>query len=64
VLAQIAELDSSAATSIHATLIVIEEVMSVATHSKTRRAVRRRRRLARRSREAELRKARRPATRC
>jgi len=33
----------------------IEEVIVVATHSKTRRAVRRLRRLARRRREAEIR---------
>ena len=39
--------------------IVIEEVSIVATHSKTRRAVKRIRRLARRRREAELGKARR-----
>ena len=39
--------------------IVIEEVTIVATHSKTRRAVQRLRRLARRRREAELREARR-----
>jgi hypothetical protein len=38
--------------------IVIEEVSIVATHSKTRRAVKRIRRLARRRREAELKKTR------
>jgi hypothetical protein len=38
--------------------VVSEEVRIVATHSKTRRAVRRIRRLARRRREAELKKAR------
>jgi len=37
---------------------VIEEVSIVATHSKTRRAVKRIRRLARRRREAELKKTR------
>jgi hypothetical protein len=46
----------------HVTSIVIEEVSIVATHSKTRRAVQRLRRLARRLREAELRKARRGGT--
>ena len=40
------------------TSVVLEEVRTMATHSKTRRAVRRLRRLARRLREAELKKTR------
>jgi hypothetical protein len=43
----------------HVGSTVVEEVNTVATHSKTRRAVKRLRRLARRRREAELRKGRR-----
>ena len=42
----------------HMTLVVIEEVTIVATHSKTRRAVQRLRRLARRLRAATLKKTR------
>ena len=40
------------------TSVVTEEVRTMATHSKTRRAVKRLRRLARRLREAERKKAR------
>ena len=46
------------ATVAFVTPVVIEEVRTMATHSKTRRAVKRLRRLARRLRAANLKKAR------